>query len=244
MSSSVRLHSPWDRLAALYGSGPEDIPESLIENTLIEWPPVIDFLARELGTLEGARILDFGCGAGHFTNHLARLGVSVVGVDPSHGMIAEARRHAPALEFREGGTEALRPGEAFDAAMLLMVCPFVADLAPLIDGVVRHVRPGGLVVLSGFNPAFVHALLSRGMLFRDFDDPVRPRRGILNPTGEDPIPVYVRNADEYTYVCEVFGLRLTFEARPPFTRGFLERHPRHFPTETPERIILGFRKQG
>src|SRR5262245_46482610 len=58
----------------------------------------------------GQRVLDVACGTGALTREVAaRVGSdgSVVGLDPNEGMLAVARRKAPALEWRQGPAEAL-----------------------------------------------------------------------------------------------------------------------------------------
>ena len=50
----------------------------------------------------GATVCDAGCGPGHVTAFLRRLGVDAVGVDLSPGMVAEARRLNPSARFRVG----------------------------------------------------------------------------------------------------------------------------------------------
>jgi len=50
--------------------------------------------ARSLDSLAGLRLLDIGCGGGILCEPLARLGASVLGVDPSAENIAVARAHA------------------------------------------------------------------------------------------------------------------------------------------------------
>src|SRR5882757_5992940 len=51
---------------------------------------------KRLDSLGGLRILDIGCGGGILCEPLARLGVAVVGADPSSENIEAARVHAAA----------------------------------------------------------------------------------------------------------------------------------------------------
>ncbi|MCX5251099.1 class I SAM-dependent methyltransferase [Streptomyces sp. NBC_00201] len=50
----------------------------------------------------GGPVADVGCGPGHVTAHLHRLGVDAFGVDLSPGMIDQARRDHPGLRFEVG----------------------------------------------------------------------------------------------------------------------------------------------
>jgi SAM-dependent methyltransferase len=47
-------------------------------------------------------VCDLGCGPGHIGGYLAELGLPVIGIDLSVGMVAEARRRFPALTFSQG----------------------------------------------------------------------------------------------------------------------------------------------
>jgi SAM-dependent methyltransferase len=60
----------------------------------------------------GARVADIGCGTGATTAILSRLGCDVVGVDLSPGMLREARRLNPQLDFRIGSMTALDLGDS------------------------------------------------------------------------------------------------------------------------------------
>jgi SAM-dependent methyltransferase len=93
-------------------------------------PPGLTILHDTLvteGDLAGKRVLDIGCGTGAALAVLAReFGCTVAGVDPSPGMLAEARRKLPDAEIREGTAEALPfSNEAFDAALMMTVVQHV-----------------------------------------------------------------------------------------------------------------------
>jgi ubiquinone/menaquinone biosynthesis C-methylase UbiE len=53
------------------------------------------------------RVIDLGCGPGHVAGYLASRGTNVEGLDLSPGMVAQADRLFPALEFHVGDMLAL-----------------------------------------------------------------------------------------------------------------------------------------
>jgi SAM-dependent methyltransferase len=238
--------NPWDALAPLFASeeGSVEPPLGVADTILLAWPPILEFLLSKMGSLRGKRILNFGCGAGHFCRRLSMLGAYPVGLDTSHAMIAAAKRiAAPDTILRLGGVESIQPADRFDAVACIMTLPFIADIKPVLARWREHLAADGLVVIAVFNPSFVRELLRSGHLFREFDSTERPRRGLLDLTGKNPVPVYIRYPEELTYSFEEHGLHLIFEARPPFTANFLDRYPQAFPTQSPEFLIMGFRNQ-
>jgi SAM-dependent methyltransferase len=93
-------------------------------------PPGLTILHDTLvteGDLAGKRVLDIGCGTGAALAVLAReFGCTVAGVDPSPGMLAEARRKLPNRDIRKGAAEALPfSDETFDAALMMTVVQHV-----------------------------------------------------------------------------------------------------------------------
>src|SRR5512143_3736611 len=88
---------------------------------------LIDLLAPR----PGEAVLDLGCGTGHLTAKIADAGVSVLGVDSSAEMIAEARRAYPAIRFEVGDARHLNFDHRFDAVFSNATLHWVkeADLA-------------------------------------------------------------------------------------------------------------------
>ena len=70
-------------------------------------PQTYAFLQEELGA--DGRMLDVGCGSGHYCGRLATDGYAAVGIDPDAEMVARARENYPSVRFAELAME--RVGE-------------------------------------------------------------------------------------------------------------------------------------
>jgi ubiquinone/menaquinone biosynthesis C-methylase UbiE len=125
---------------------------------------------RLLGNLEGRRVLDLGCGAGHNAIALARQGAKVIGVDASSEQVAEARaaceqedvrvelHHAPLAEL------AFIRADTIDAVLSVWALLAVEDIDRVFRQVDRVLRPEHPLVLALPHPA--SAMI-------DADDPER-----------------------------------------------------------------------
>ena len=112
--------------------------------------------AGRLDALRGLRVLDIGCGAGILSEPLARLGASVVGIDPAAENIAAAQEHAAdagvAVDYRATTAEALAAaGERFDLVLAMEVVEHVADVELFVRSAAELVRPGGRMVAATIN---------------------------------------------------------------------------------------------
>jgi SAM-dependent methyltransferase len=106
----------------------------------------------------GSRVLDAGCGTGRVAVRLHELGYAVVGVDFDEAMVAVARERAPDLAWHVADLAALDLGSMFDlvvAAGNVVPLAGAAALPALTGRLVRHLRPGGLVV-AGFGLDSAH----------------------------------------------------------------------------------------
>jgi ubiquinone/menaquinone biosynthesis C-methylase UbiE len=114
-------------------------------------------------------ILDAGCGTGRLLEAAAQRwsGTRLTGIDPSEGMIAQARgKHEGDTRFTfKLGDAAALPLEpaAFDAAFSTISFHHWSDQAAGVRELARVLRPGGLFVLADIDVPFLfllHPLLS------------------------------------------------------------------------------------
>jgi ubiquinone/menaquinone biosynthesis C-methylase UbiE len=113
-----------------------------------------------LGNVDGKRILDLGCGAGHNAIALARQGAKVIAVDESSDQVADARaacerervkvelHHAPLAEL------AFIRADTIDAVLSVWGLASVEDIDRVFRQVDRVLRPEHPLVLSVPHPAF------------------------------------------------------------------------------------------
>ena len=79
----------------------------------------IELLLDAAGVKAGTKVIDIASGPGYVAAAAARRGATVIGIDFSAAMVAEARGRNPDVEFREGDAEQLPLGDAlFDAAVM------------------------------------------------------------------------------------------------------------------------------
>lgn len=134
----------YDRVAAEYT---RRIADELAGKPLDrEWLARLADAARPLGP-----VADLGCGPGHVTRFLADQGVAAVGLDLSPGMIAEARRLNPDLEFLEGDMRALPWPDATLgglAALYSILHLRRPQLPAAFREMCRVLKPGGAALIA------------------------------------------------------------------------------------------------
>jgi SAM-dependent methyltransferase len=107
-------------------------------------------MVRDLVPLEGARILDVGCGIGTYLRHFRRFSDDVYGLEVEPERVAEASVDLPNIV--EGVGEALPwPDDHFDLVFSNEVIEHVADDRRTAQEMVRVTRPGGRIALFAPN---------------------------------------------------------------------------------------------
>lgn len=116
----------------------------------------IEEMLNARGASVGARVLDAGCGAGHFACELARRGYRLCGLDLSAPMLAEARERVQsasvALPLVRGDILAPPFGrQSFDAVLCRGVLNDLLDdasRAAALTACAGALRPGGTLIMD------------------------------------------------------------------------------------------------
>ncbi|MET0340129.1 MAG: class I SAM-dependent methyltransferase [Polyangiales bacterium] len=109
---------------------------------------------RAISEFVGAapRVLEVGCGTGHFLAALA--GRDAVGLDASAGMLARARARLPDARLIRGRAEALPfASAAFDRVLIVNALHHFAAPEAVLAGVRRVLHDAGAVMIVGLDPS-------------------------------------------------------------------------------------------
>ena len=107
-------------------------------------------LIRQFLSLEGARVLDVGCGLGLYVRKLREFSDDVVGIDIDPKRLRQGARTTPGLVLAASEDLPFRTG-SFDLVVLNEVIEHVRSDGATIADAVRVVRPGGHVVIYAPN---------------------------------------------------------------------------------------------
>ncbi|WP_375412356.1 magnesium protoporphyrin IX methyltransferase [uncultured Bradyrhizobium sp.] len=163
--------APVGRIRATVRAGRDEM-----RSTLLSWLPA---------NMNGARLLDAGCGTGALSIETARRGARVVAIDLSPTLVSVARDRIPsdldssAIEFRSGDMLDPKLGRFdFVVAMDSLIHYRPADTCRIMAGLAARTGEALLVTFAPKTPALavMHAV---GRLF-----PRRDRAPAIEPVGE------------------------------------------------------------
>ena len=110
-------------------------------------------LIRQFAPLEGARILDIGCGLGVYVRKFREFSDRVFGIDIDRQRLIEGARSTPGLMLSASETLPFRDA-AFDVVVLNEVIEHVRDDRATLAEALRVVRPGGHIAIYAPNRLF------------------------------------------------------------------------------------------
>ncbi len=119
-------------------------------------PARLRFVA-ERAALDGAEVIDVGCGGGILAESLARSGARVTGIDVAPRVLATARLHLHEsgleVDYREITVEdmARDRGGQFDVVTCMEMLEHVPDPSSSVRACAALLRPGGQLFMSTLN---------------------------------------------------------------------------------------------
>jgi len=138
------IRESYDRVAEEYARRTfDELQHKLMDRELL------DRFVRD--TRGRSEICDMGCGPGQVARYLKDAGASVFGLDLSPGMLQQARKLNPDIEFREGNMMALDLANASlagIAAFYAIVNIPRKSLPVVFRELLRVLQPGGLLLLA------------------------------------------------------------------------------------------------
>ena len=144
-----RTRASYDAVAAAYAEALSDeLRRKPLDRALLT---AFAEQVREVGHGDG-RVWDVGCGPGHVTAFLAGLGLRAAGLDLSGGMVEQARKRHPELEFGIGSMTALpAAGASWDGLVSfysLIHLTGDANVRAALAEFRRVLADGGLLLLA------------------------------------------------------------------------------------------------
>jgi len=137
-------------------------------------PLRLDWIRQHVN-LEGARVLDVGCGGGILTESMATAGAVASGIDMAEGPLEVAQLHkiesGADVDYQQATAEELaaqNPGQ-FDVVTCLEMLEHVPSPPQVIASVADLVRPGGHVFFSTINrnlKSFLFAIVGAEYLLK------------------------------------------------------------------------------
>ncbi len=106
---------------------------------------VIDILIKSNSTLSDSALLEVGCGAGYYGEHLSPKVKSYLSIDASPSMVLACRSNA--VSARCSTIEQLEQKPAYDVVLFLGVLEFILDPTSALAAARTRLRNEGCVIL-------------------------------------------------------------------------------------------------
>jgi len=196
----------------------------------LEEPITLDLI----GQVKGQQVLDLGCGTGRYCLLLAQGGAKVVGIDPSSGMMEQAKGKITAssqITLHQGRLDDLHfPDGQFDLVVSALTLSHLPELEPTFREIGRVLKTGGRLVISDVHPYWPVS----GHDYTEFFD---------EDGQEYRIPIYPHLLEEYWNLSRRFGLDLEELREPRIDESLIQRFPslRDY-RDIPLAIILKLRR--
>lgn len=120
---------------------------------VLELPDILrrrysDALAWIESLVTGRRLLEVGCGNGHFLEVAAHRGWSVKGIELSRAHVDRARSQGLDVVYGDLRDDVIPSDERFDVAVAIEVLEHLEHPRPFLDALGDRILPGGLVYIT------------------------------------------------------------------------------------------------
>ena len=148
----------YDHIAHLYDRRYQENDYSGVEAALIAF----------VGEYFDQRVLEVGCGTGHWLRSFGGRGIRMTGLDFSAQMLAYAKAQAPSATLARGSAEHLPfASESFERVFCINALHHFQDKVAFLREALRVLRPGGTMMTVGLDP---HTGVDRWYIYEYFDD--------------------------------------------------------------------------
>ena len=114
------------------------------------------------------RVLEVGCGTGHWLRFVGGSGIPVTGLDASAQMLACAKAQAPRATLAQGSAERLPwTSESFGRLFCINAFHHFQNKVAFLTEAMRVLRPGGRIMTIGLDP---HAGVDQWYIYEYFDN--------------------------------------------------------------------------
>lgn len=209
MSSPRRVD--YDAIAAEYDNRYRDT----------SYPGLEAALCQHVADAPGLRVLEVGCGSGHFVQVLGRQGAQVLGLDASLGMLEQARKRAGNALLVRGSAERLPcASRGFDRVCAINALHHFGDKRAFLREAARVLRRGGSIFSVGLDP---HQGLDRWFVY-DYFRPTLALDCARFPAASEIWELMDEAGFSDCASFEVERLKLAVPAREALASGKLARH--------------------
>ena len=200
----------YDQIAASYDRRYQRNDYSGVEAALIAF----------VGEHFDQRVLEVGCGTGHWLRLFCGSGIRVTGLDASAQMLAKAKAQARGAALAQGFAERLPlTSESFDRVFCINAFHHFHDKVAFLTEARRVLRPGGLLMSVGLDP---HAGVDQWYIYDYFDNVLEIDRRRYPASSQ--IREWMRAAGFVDCVTrEIQHMPVSFAARAALEHGRLEK---------------------
>lgn len=183
--------------------------------------PAMDAALRDL-PVEGARVVDLGCGEGGLAVRLAARGAAdVVAVDASERMLAAAVEHPRVRYLRADVASFDLPPSSADLVVSSMALHYVQDFSGLVARAAGWLTAGGAFVFTIEHPVMTAPLVAADCVVDDYADEGRRERSWF----VDGVVKYHRTIGSIVSSLRRHGFRLEYLDEPLPTPDQVAAHP-------------------